>query len=39
MKNQAVVNGMNVTAKLWEGYGKRKVYFTFELPPSAVVRN
>jgi hypothetical protein len=35
MKKQAVVNGMNITAKQWEGYGKRKVYFTFELPPSA----
>lgn len=35
MRKEAVVNGMKVTAKEWEGYGKRKVYFTFELPPSA----
>jgi hypothetical protein len=35
MKTQGTVNGMQVSARVWEKYGKRKVYFTFEVPASA----
>jgi hypothetical protein len=35
MKKQATVKGLEVVAKLWEGYGKRKVYFTIDFPASA----
>jgi len=27
MKNSAIVKGMKVTAREWEGYGKKKIYF------------
>jgi hypothetical protein len=35
MKEKGTVNGMAVTAKVWEKYGKRRVYFTFDVAPGA----